>query len=220
MAVPVDTRERSERRVRRGPISQSEVDERNALIAQVATEEFLAKGFRGASMSEIARRARVGKATLYGLFRSKEDLFRHVTANSLPDFRRQLSSALDPEAPFESVIRTVVALFMASRRDRKAMAMLRLAVAERDSFPSLADIAHQSNVDLVRPFAKYLEAKAIPAELDERASQWRAYQLMSMAVGGYSSMLFRDDALLPEKEWTESVVEMFIPSFPLRANAK
>lgn len=44
-------------------------------ILEVAAEVFLAEGFEGASMSEITRRVGGSKATLYGYFGSKEELF-------------------------------------------------------------------------------------------------------------------------------------------------
>ena len=44
-------------------------------IVRAASEVFREMGFEGASMSEIAARAGGSKATLYGYFSSKEELF-------------------------------------------------------------------------------------------------------------------------------------------------
>ena len=51
---------------------------RDAIIA-AASEVFLESGFEGASMAEIAARVGGSKATLYGYFSSKEELFLEVT---------------------------------------------------------------------------------------------------------------------------------------------
>jgi AcrR family transcriptional regulator len=48
-------------------------------IVEAASAVFLASGFEGASMAEIAARVGGSKATLYGYFASKEELFLEVT---------------------------------------------------------------------------------------------------------------------------------------------
>lgn len=48
-------------------------------IVKAAAEVFRESGFEGASMAEIAARVGGSKATLYGYFGSKEDLFIEVT---------------------------------------------------------------------------------------------------------------------------------------------
>lgn len=60
------------------------------LILEIAAAVFLAEGFEGASMSEIARRVGGSKATLYGYFPSKEDLFLGVVQ---AEADRQLGAA-------------------------------------------------------------------------------------------------------------------------------
>lgn len=47
-------------------------------ITDAAAREFAAKGFDGATLSEIARRARVSKQLIHHHFRSKEGLFQDV----------------------------------------------------------------------------------------------------------------------------------------------
>uniref|UniRef100_Q07KX3 Transcriptional regulator, TetR family n=1 Tax=Rhodopseudomonas palustris (strain BisA53) TaxID=316055 RepID=Q07KX3_RHOP5 len=47
-------------------------------ILETATQVFKERGLEGASMSEIAKRLGGSKATLYGYFPSKEELFVHV----------------------------------------------------------------------------------------------------------------------------------------------
>jgi AcrR family transcriptional regulator len=47
-------------------------------IVNAAAKEFAAKGFDGASLSDIARRARVSKQLVHHHFRSKEGLFEQV----------------------------------------------------------------------------------------------------------------------------------------------
>lgn len=52
-------------------------------IIEVAFQEFAEKGYAGASMGAIARRARASKETLYAWFSNKETLLREVFASRL-----------------------------------------------------------------------------------------------------------------------------------------
>ena len=51
---------------------------RREVIEQAATEVFAERGYRGASIDEIARRAGVSPPVLYDHFASKVDLYRHL----------------------------------------------------------------------------------------------------------------------------------------------
>ncbi|ACL02302.1 transcriptional regulator, TetR family [Desulfatibacillum aliphaticivorans] len=52
--------------------------ERKNKLLQAAAEVFAEKGYTGASISDVAARAGMGKGTVYGYFPSKEDLFFDV----------------------------------------------------------------------------------------------------------------------------------------------
>jgi AcrR family transcriptional regulator len=64
---------------RRTPRPKTRADQRDATrerIVEAALEAFAAKGFRGASTREIARRARTNQGLITYHFRSKEELWR------------------------------------------------------------------------------------------------------------------------------------------------
>src|ERR1700743_336175 len=63
------------RKSARGRPPAEEVASRAERLLDVATEVFLEQGFKGASMSEIARRAGASKQTLYARYPSKAALF-------------------------------------------------------------------------------------------------------------------------------------------------
>jgi Transcriptional regulator len=65
-------------------------DEIKNKILQVATQEFLAKGFCSASTREIVKKVHVSKGNLYHYFPSKEDLFNTIVT----PFYRELSCFL------------------------------------------------------------------------------------------------------------------------------
>ena len=68
-------------------------------ILEAALQEFAAKGFAGARVDVIARRARINKRMLYHYFGDKEGLFREVLRRKIAERSAWLASA--PEDPVE-----------------------------------------------------------------------------------------------------------------------
>jgi len=68
-------------------------------ILEAALKEFAAKGFAGARVDAIARRARINKRMLYHYFGDKEGLFREVLRRKLAERAAWMASA--PEDPVE-----------------------------------------------------------------------------------------------------------------------
>jgi AcrR family transcriptional regulator len=68
-------------------------------ILEAALQEFAAKGFAGARVDVIARRARINKRMLYHYFGDKEGLFREVLRRKISERAAWLASA--PEEPAE-----------------------------------------------------------------------------------------------------------------------
>jgi len=68
-------------------------------ILEAALEEFAAKGFAGARVDIIARRARINKRMLYHYFGDKEGLFREVLRRKIADRSAWLAGA--PEDPID-----------------------------------------------------------------------------------------------------------------------
>jgi AcrR family transcriptional regulator len=70
-------------------------------ILEAALREFADKGFAGARVDAIARRARINKRMLYHYFGDKEGLFREVLRRKMEQRAAWLASA--PENPTESL---------------------------------------------------------------------------------------------------------------------
>lgn len=79
-------------------------DKRPRILA-AAQEVFAEQGFDAARMEEVARRARVGKGTLYNYYESKEDLLIHAVVASMEEVRERIATAVDPspDQPTRSV---------------------------------------------------------------------------------------------------------------------
>src|SRR5262249_29205893 len=82
-------------------------------ILDAGLEDFAAKGFGGARVDMIARRARINKRMLYHYFGDKEGLFREVLRRKIAQRSAWLASA--PEEPIERL----PAWFQLACRDRE-----------------------------------------------------------------------------------------------------
>src|SRR5215831_16738065 len=81
-------------RTRQHPVERHPARTRERILS-AALREFSDKGFAGARVDGIARRARVNKRMLYHYFGDKEDLFREILARKLR--QRAVSIAAAPE---------------------------------------------------------------------------------------------------------------------------
>jgi AcrR family transcriptional regulator len=72
-----------------------EKDKRQRILA-AAQEVFAEQGFDAARMDEVARRAQVGKGTLYNYYESKEDLLIEALIASMEELREQIATTVDP----------------------------------------------------------------------------------------------------------------------------
>jgi AcrR family transcriptional regulator len=89
---------------RAGGASRREVEKRSRILT-AAQEVFAEQGFDAALMEEVARRARVGKGTLYNYYESKEDLLIQAVIASMEEVRERIAASVDPsrEQPLRSV---------------------------------------------------------------------------------------------------------------------
>jgi len=79
------------------------------VILAAAEEVFAERGFAGASMSEIARRAQLPKANLHYYFGTKEDLYRAVLDDILTAWRQDMDGFrvdADPKLAVSAYIRS------------------------------------------------------------------------------------------------------------------
>ena len=84
----------------------------HARILEAATGEFAERGYDGARIDAIARRAGVNKALLYYYFPNKGELYRRLVLEHLAAAASTLEQAADPNgSPSENIERMVLALF-------------------------------------------------------------------------------------------------------------
>ena len=88
-------------------------------VIGLAAELFTERGYEGASMDELARRAGVSKPVVYDLVGSKEELFRDVMTLEAEALARRISQAVAVEAVPEERLRAGAVAFFRFVGERK-----------------------------------------------------------------------------------------------------
>jgi AcrR family transcriptional regulator len=109
-----------------------------ARILDAARKVFVARGFEGASMDEIALAARAGKRTIYARFGDKRALFKTVVTRDVVARITEFKGAAPTGATFEERLTNLAAVTVRWTLDRERMGLMRLAVAEAGRFPDIA----------------------------------------------------------------------------------
>lgn len=120
-------------------------DDRNASRAKIldaARAEFSEKGFDGARVDEIARRAEVNKALIYYYFKGKDELLQELLRGFLEDRRNQRPTTVtDPNlSDLPSQIAQFDVAFLFERRDILRIALMEDLKSSRDGFPGSGTI--------------------------------------------------------------------------------
>ncbi len=94
-------------------------EEKRALIMKAALEVFAEKTFRGASVSDIAKKAGISKGLLYNYFQSKEELLQKIiieTWNTVEQVMIQQDVENFNENDFENIINLSIEMVKADYR--------------------------------------------------------------------------------------------------------
>jgi len=114
--------------------------DRRREILQVAFKVFADKGYSGATMLEIARRARASKETLYAWFQNKEKLFETLLLSRVSEITPKLPSAVVDAPEPEILLPALAEAILRVTTTPDWIAMMRIAVAEASRFPELRRI--------------------------------------------------------------------------------
>jgi AcrR family transcriptional regulator len=143
----------------RGRPPADEVASRAARLLDVATDVFLEQGFKGASMSEIARRAGASKQTLYARYPSKATLFAALVERKA----EHLFEVIGPLGEGRNLRDTLVhcgSELLELIMSKDARGVHRVVIAECVEFPELGEIFWERGPGRTRAMlADYLRAQ-------------------------------------------------------------
>lgn len=143
----------------RGRPPAREAATREQHLLDIATEVFLDKGFKGASMIEIARRAGASKQTLYARYPSKAALFAALIERKASRLFQAIGPLDDGRTLRETLTHfgtEMLELIMAN----DARGVHRVVIAECMEFPELSELFWQRGPGRVRAMlTEYLRAQ-------------------------------------------------------------
>ncbi len=193
--------------------------ERREEILKVALSVLAERGFRGASMREIAERAQASKETLYAWFGDKRGLFEElvrwqaerVDAAVVPSLER---GGDDPAVVLRAFAVELQRLLLGER----AVVINRAAIAEVPSDPTFAQILAAKGRDTVVPkLERYLEGQRERGHLDFEDAGAAVDALIGLAIGDQQLRRLLGVLPIPKEEQIEAragrTVEQFLALF-------
>ena len=175
---------------------------KRSAILEAATRVFLAKGYLGSSMDEIAATAAVSKQTVYKHFADKERLFAEIvngTVNEASDvvYRQvlellELNERDDLESSLRELARRQLALVMQPRLLR----LRRLVIGEATRFPELGrrfyERGPQRTITAVAAAFERMAERGL-LELDDPLLAASHFNWLVMSIPLNQAMLCGDD---------------------------
>ncbi|OWU86489.1 TetR family transcriptional regulator [Oceanicola sp. 22II-s10i] len=135
-------------------------------VLEGARDVFLAAGFEGAGVDEIARQSGVSKATLYSYFPDKRLLFMEVAKRECRRLADDAEHLVACDAPVRDMLRFAADRMVAFFNSELAINVFRVCAAEADRFPDLAREFYRSGPALGRErLAEYFRMEAARGSL-------------------------------------------------------
>jgi AcrR family transcriptional regulator len=108
-------------------------------LLDTATDAFLECGYKGANVSEIARRAGASKRTIYARYPSKAELFIAVATRKMDEMQTVYAKTLAPDQPLSRVLDEFGSILLRSMLRPDLRSLFQVIVAESPEFPKLAE---------------------------------------------------------------------------------
>src|SRR5256885_9886728 len=131
---------------------------RRAAILAAALEEFTARGYEGARLDDVAKRAGVAKGTIYLYFADKETLFQELVRSMVHPVLGMLEKLRDVDIPARTLVETLLTTFVREIYGTRRKDIIRLILNEGPRFPAIADFYYHEVIArvlaIVRPILK------------------------------------------------------------------
>ncbi len=182
-----------------------------------AREVFLRDGFDGASVDDIARAAKVSKATLYNYFPDKREMFMEMAREQCARQTELILQEIDMTAPTPDVLAFTARGMLRFILSEFGLKVFRICVAEADRFPELGRRFYESGPAMGRQhLAAFLRFACERGELTIVDFDMAAAQFQELCKADlYLRMVFGIDNSFEEVE-IEKVVEEAVSTFMAR----
>jgi AcrR family transcriptional regulator len=174
---------------------------RERQLIELAEELFSERGYQGASMDELARRAGVTKPVVYELFGSKDGLFRACLERSAERLATRIADAVRAETDPEARLRAGGLAFLRFAADHRVAWELMM----EGRFSDAATAVRRRQAALVHELLREMA----PAGIDQDELEVAAHAINSAYEGVAHWMWEHPDVPLEQlADWT---VELLLP---------
>ncbi|MFQ6546372.1 TetR/AcrR family transcriptional regulator [Aestuariibius sp. 2305UL40-4] len=202
---------------------QSIASKRGRKIEQVlegARTVFMADGFEGASVDDIAKTAGVSKATLYSYFPDKKLLFMEVARLECLRMAENYDQVLHEGSDVRIALKSMGMDLMTLITSDFGLNVFRICVAESDRFPELGRQFFENGPMKVRAMTiDYLDQQIAAGKLKIKDCALAADQFAEMCKADiFPCMVFGIDQK-PSKDRIEHIVDEAVETFMARYEA-
>lgn len=183
-----------------------------------ARDVFMADGFEGASVDDIARAAGVSKATLYSYFADKRLLFMEVARHECQRMAEETAARIDATLPMRDVLTLAAEEIMTFLTSGFGVQIHRICVAEADRFPELGRAFYENGPQRGRNrLAEYFTQMCDKGELKiedvtlaaEQFSELCKCRLWPRAIFGLQTEFSREEIRYVAREAVETFLARY-----------
>jgi AcrR family transcriptional regulator len=133
---------------------------RRETILGAALEEFTARGYEGARLDDVAKRAGVAKGTIYLYFADKETLFQDLVRSLVHPVLGMLEKMRDVDIPARMLVEGLLNTFVREIYGTRRKDIIRLILNEGSRFPAIAEFYYREVVARVIAIVRPIMARA------------------------------------------------------------
>ena len=184
-------------------------------ILKVALSVLAERGYRGASMREIAVRAQASKETLYAWFGNKRGLFEELVGWQAERVDAVIGPNLEHDGEDPAVVLRSFALELQRLLlGERAVVINRAAISEATSDPTFARIlTARGRGSVVPKLVRYLESQRERGRLEFEEAEMAIDTLIGLAIGDQQVRRLLGVLPMPEPERMEARAERAVRSF-------
>ena len=188
--------------------------ERREEILEVALSVLAERGYRGASMREIAERAQASKETLYSWFGNKRELFEELVGWQAERVDAVIAPKLERDGNPCEVLRGFALELQRLLLGERSVVINRAAISEVTSDPTFAQIlATQGRGSVVPKLVRYLEGQREGGHLHFEEAEAAIDTLIGLAIGDQQVRRLLGVLPMPGPEQMEARAERAVERF-------
>ena len=134
---------------------------RRAAILAAALEEFSARGYEGARLEDVAKRASIAKGTIYLYFADKEALFQDLVRSMVNPILGMLQQTREIDLPARALVELLIETFLREIYGTRRKDIIRLIFSEGPRFPAIAEFYHREVISRILGFVRPMLARAV-----------------------------------------------------------